>query len=191
MMSKTPQVRIIAGRLRGRLIKFPNHVAIRPTPQRVRETLFNWLMHEIRDAVCLDAFAGSGALGFEALSRGAKQVYAVERNPTLLKALKENAVCLNLSSWQGSVGDFLTQNFFSNYFNVVFLDPPFKQNLLLPALQHLLDEHLLAKEHRVYFEVEKNFDLSQLPTCWVVLKNQVAGQVRYGLLQHTGDELMV
>ena len=182
-MNKAAQVKIIGGTLRSRLVKFPDHVAIRPTPQRVRETLFNWLMLVIRDAVCLDAFSGSGVLGFEALSRGAKEVYAVEQNYALLKSLKENARCLNLSAWQGSAGDFLQQTFPPNYFTVVFLDPPFKQNLLLPALQHLITENLLAKEHWVYFEVEKTFDLSQLPACWMIVKNQVAGQVRYGLLQ--------
>lgn len=182
-MNKRAQVKIIAGALRGHLVKFPESVAIRPTPQRVRETLFNWLMHVIRDAVCLDAFAGSGALGFEALSRGAKAVYAVERDPILLKALRENAYRLNLSAWHGSVGDFLKHTFPCHHFNVVFLDPPFKQNCLLPALQHLITDQLLAKTHYVYFEVEKTFDLSQLPACWTVVKNQVAGQVRYGLLQ--------
>jgi 16S rRNA (guanine966-N2)-methyltransferase len=179
---KTSRIKIIAGRMRGRWIEFPDTSAIRPTPNRVRETLFNWLMQRISGACCLDAFSGSGALSLEALSRGAACVYAVERHTEFARALNENAIKLQAHSLKIIVGDFFEKKF-SQQFNLIFLDPPFNQNLLVPALNYLTTENLLANNAMIYFEVEKEFDLLTLPSEFEMVKNQVAGQVRYGLLQ--------
>ena len=184
LLQKTSRIKIIAGRMRGRWIEFPDTVAIRPTPNRVRETLFNWLMQRISAARCLDAFAGSGALGLEALSRGAAYVCAVERCSEFAQALNKNAIKLQVNSLEIMMGDFFAKKF-SGPFDLIFLDPPFNQNLLLPALQHLIAENLLADNAMIYFEAEKEFDLSKLPCEFEVVKNQLAGQVRYGLLRCT------
>lgn len=182
-MNKIARIKIIAGSLRGRFVEFPNIAAIRPTPQRVRETLFNWLMHDISNAVCLDAFAGSGALSFEAYSRGAKQIWLIEQNPSLARSFAENMKRLSINNVQCITANFLQHTFPKQYFNIVFLDPPFQQNLLIPALQHIIAEDLLMAEHRIYFEVEKNFDVATLLPYAEIVKNQLAGQVRYGLLR--------
>lgn len=182
-MNKIARVKIIAGRLRGRFVAFPDIATIRPTPQRVRETLFNWLMHDISAAVCLDAFAGSGALSFEACSRGAKEVWLVEQNRALAKSFTENIKRFDINNVRCITANFLQHVFPKQFFNLVFLDPPFQQNLLIPSLQHIIAENLLMAEHRIYFEVEKNFDLATLHPYAEIVKNQLAGQVRYGLLR--------
>ncbi len=180
---KLSRVKIIAGKWRGRWIEFPDVLEVRPTPNRVRETLFNWLMTWTPGATCLDAFSGSGALAFEALSRGAEKIVAVEKNPECLNLLKQNAIRLNANNLEILPSDFFDlSNLSSQSFQIIFLDPPFKQNLLLPAIKYLVENNFLAKEHRIYFEVEKEFDLRSLPASIKILKEEVAGQVRYGLL---------
>lgn len=184
---KISYLKIIAGRFRGRRIEFPNTEAIRPTPNRVRETLFNWWMKLVSGAHCLDAFSGSGALAFEALSRDAASVVAIEKNVMFANQIQQNALKLGVENLEVMRGDFFTFHkqlscIRETGFNLIFLDPPFYQNLLIPALTQLIKNNLLAEEHCIYFEVEKNFDLTALPESFEILKNQVAGQVRYGLL---------
>lgn len=179
---KKSRLKIIAGQWRGRWVEFPDTQAIRPTPNRVRETLFNWLMTWIADSTCLDAFAGSGALSFEALSRGASHVLACEREGLFARAIQENAARFHAENLEIRSEDFFSVSAF-HQFNIVFLDPPFHQNLLLSSLDYLVKNNLLAKDHRIYFEVEKAFDLSKLPSNIEIIKNQVAGEVRYGLLR--------
>ncbi len=185
---KLSRLKIIGGDLRRRWIEFPDTQEIRPTPNRVRETLFNWLMEIVPGARVLDAFSGSGALAFEALSRGAAKVVAVEKNPAFAEQIRKNALKFGLSAKVFEVisGDFFPQTDPSEFlsrapFDLVFLDPPFHQNFLPKALTLLEQNALLAKAHYIYFEVEKAFDFALLPARVEILKNQTAGQVKYGL----------
>lgn len=184
---KTSQLRIIAGTWRGRLLEFlPNN--IRPTPNRVRETLFNWLQLYIENADCLDLFAGSGALSFEALSRGAAKVVAIDQSSTATQYLHHNAHKLatnNIEIIHASAEQFFTK--YANIdkaFDIVFLDPPFYQNLLLPSLQQLLDRQCLKETSLIYFESEKELILLDgLINKFEILKQKRAGDVVYGLLK--------
>ncbi len=151
------KVRIIAGKWRGRKITFPSLVGLRPTADRIRETLFNWLMNDIGGAVCLDLFAGSGALGFEALSRGAKHVTFVDSSAAVISALKENSDVLQINNCKIVKSDFLKINFTRDQkFNIVFLDPPFRKNFVIPAIDYLIKNNLLDKNALVYIEMETN-----------------------------------
>ncbi len=174
------KIQIIGGRWRHRWIEFPALPVLRPTPNRVRETLFNWLMHDIRDAVCIDAFAGSGALGLEALSRGARKVIAFEKNPQALTALRRAQIILEASQLEIIASDFFTTTHLPNA-QLIFLDPPFHQNLFIPALNHLAQLGCLTHNNKIYFEVEKNFDFNNLPANFEFLKKQKAGEVCFGL----------
>lgn len=132
------QLRIIGGQWRSRRLNFPALEGLRPTLDRIRETVFNWLQHEVEGSRVLDAFAGSGALGFEALSRGAKDVVFLEKNAAAAAQIKSNLTLLNASNAQVWAGDsliWLAQN--PTEFDLVFLDPPFHQGLLQPAIERL------------------------------------------------------
>lgn len=173
-------VRIIGGQFRGKKLQFPAIDGLRPTPDRVRETLFNWLMHDIRHALCLDAFAGSGALGFEAFSRGAKKVTLLENEPTahanLLKLVQAfNAPELTVKKTDAI--DFLQQT--TEQFNLIFLDPPFAEDYLPACLEILAKSKVLNEGGLVY--VESPHELSTDPTLWQQLKSKTAGQVVYSL----------
>lgn len=181
---KFSQVRIVAGRWRGRKINFPNVPNIRPTPDRVRETLFNWLAPYIVGANCLDAFAGSGALGFEALSRGAKSVTLIDQSAEVVSALKENAAILkaeNIGIIQGRFPEILSV-LKSQQFDIIFLDPPFKQNLIASSAQALIENNLLAKDALIYIEAEKELTTLPIPESWQILRSKIAGQVGYHLI---------
>lgn len=146
-------IRIIGGVYRGKKIHFPDIEGLRPTPDRVRETLFNWLMHEIRDARCLDAFAGSGALGLEAFSRGAKQVVFLEQSPKAHASLQKIISTFNspkLQLLQTDALKYLQSN--SKEFDIIFLDPPFAKNYLPQCLSHITQGNILKSGGLVYLE---------------------------------------
>lgn len=176
------QVRIIGGVHRGRRLSFPDHQGLRPTSDRVRETLFNWLQPVIPGAACLDLFAGSGVLGLEAASRGASRVTLVEASALVVTALQENLSLLKLDRVaieQANAVDWLKRP--AEPYEVVFLDPPFADDLLSICCR-LLDEHgWLSPGARVYLEYDLGGPAPQLPAHWVELKMKQAGQVRYGL----------
>jgi 16S rRNA (guanine966-N2)-methyltransferase len=179
------EVRIIGGTLRGRKIHFPSVAGLRPTLDRIRETLFNWLMFKIQDASCLDAFAGSGVLGFEALSRGAAKVSLIEQNHVAVLELKRNQVLLNLNGRaqviEAAALDILAKAPMQSY-DLIFLDPPFEQNLLAEALCLIAAKQLLKPEGLVYFEAEKRLDLPLAET-WQIHRHKKIGDVQFGLLQ--------
>ncbi len=185
-MAKTNQVRIIGGEWRSRRIAFPDHEGLRPSADRVRETLFNWLGQDLSGERCLDLFAGSGALGFEALSRGAASVVMVEKSRSVCAALRRNAELLGAKNLQLHCADALE---FATAaaadadarFDVVFLDPPFDSTLLAQALPLL--RPLLRPGARVYVESAAAFAPSDR---WRVLKQGRAGQVHYTLVTY-GD----
>jgi 16S rRNA (guanine966-N2)-methyltransferase len=176
------QLRIIGGRLRGRRLSFPDQPGLRPTADRVRETLFNWLAPVIAGARCLDTFAGSGALGFEALSRGAGEVIMLERSATVAERLRSNARDLDATAIRVYQADSLAWlEGPSTPFDVVFLDPPFAERLLAPAILRLSAGRWLSRGARIYLEVPAKTGLPALPDDWQLVRDKTAGQVRYGL----------
>lgn len=173
------QVRIVGGQWRRRLIRFPDGEGLRPTPDRVRETLFNWLGQDLSGQSCLDLFAGSGALGLEAASRGAARVVLVERSPRALKALRDNLAQLPAAAAVELVaGDALK---FAAVcpapFDVLFVDPPYHQGWL-QKLEPLLPR-LLKPEGALYVEAEVG--ISALGA-WKTIRQGQAGQVHFHLL---------
>ena len=183
--AKTGHIRIIAGQHRGR--KLPVLIAdgLRPTTDRVKETVFNWLMPYIQDANCLDCFAGSGGLGFEAMSRGAKSLTLVELNKAAAQQLKNNKALLkidNIEVIQQSALDFLQAN--QQKFSLVFIDPPFRKGLAQQAAE-LLVTNGLDYNALIYVEMEADTNAQVMPSHWQLLKEKVAGQVVYRLYQNS------
>ncbi len=179
---KRNQVRIIGGKWRSRLIHFPNAANLRPTPDRIRETLFNWLAPYISGARCLDLFAGSGALGFEALSRDAHFATLVESNPLVIQTLKDTQQRLATEQCEIIGQDVLTWLMEpKTSFDVVFLDPPYQSNAL-PICFSLLETHgWIAQHSLIYFESHTPLNPSLLPITWVLLRERKAGHVHYYL----------
>jgi len=176
------RLRIIGGRFRGRKIPVPEHPGLRPTGDRVRETLFNWLQPVIAGARCLDLFAGSGALGFEAASRGAGEVIMVERSERVAGLLRANARTLGASHVQVHMADALRWlTGAARPFDLVFLDPPFDQDLLGPSCALLSAGGWLAPAAYIYLETSADRALPELPAGWSLLRDKRTGQVRYAL----------
>lgn len=177
-------LRIIAGSWRGRRFRFTAEADIRPTPDRVRETLFNWLRERVTAARCLDLCAGSGALGLEALSRGAARVHFVESDATAVRELRARLI-----EW-GATGGTVERMDALRYlrtkpeaFDIVFLDPPFAAGLLRAAAQLLEDRDWLAPGALIYVESAARVALPELPPTWQPVKAKRAGEVGYHLFQ--------
>jgi 16S rRNA (guanine966-N2)-methyltransferase len=174
------RVRIIGGEWRSRIVRFPGAPGLRPTPDRVRETLFNWLGQRLDGQSCLDLFAGSGALGFEALSRGARRVVMVERDRATAAALRASAKELGAANLEIAEADALRfLEHAGERFDVVFVDPPYAENLVPVVLQRL-GPHLAANA-RVYAESANAIDL---PPGWRAVREDRAGAVRYALYEY-------
>jgi 16S rRNA (guanine966-N2)-methyltransferase len=176
-------VRIIGGGWRGRRVSFPDIPGLRPTPDRVRETLFNWLQHAIVGARCLDLFAGSGALGLEALSRGAGEVVFVEQAVAASRALQEQLIRLGGHA-RGQVVEMGAARYLRSpapAFDIVFLDPPFGRDALAEYVPLLDAGTWLKPGALVYLENEKQAGVPVLPTHWQLLKSKSAGEVGYHL----------
>ena len=180
---QTNTLRIIGGDWRSRKLQFQDAPNLRPTPDRVRETLFNWLQGSIHGAHCLDLFAGSGALGLEAPSRGAKEVIFVEKMTHVATQIEENLALLNADSpvINNDATSFLENT--KQIFDIIFLDPPFRQDLLPTALKIILEKKRLSHNGLIYLEYESeevfdwdNYGLS-------LLKETEAGQVKSCLLK--------
>ena len=178
------RLRIIGGRWRGRKLDFPAVEGLRPTPDRLRETLFNWLQNDIPGARCLDLFAGSGALGLEALSRGAARAVLVDASRQVTQQLEahlrslrcHDAAVVNLSAQS-----FLERGPGSTHYDVVFLDPPFHQGLIAVCARLLEEKRWLAPGARIYLECERDLALTGLPAHWEIHREKTAGQVAYRL----------
>jgi len=179
------RLRIVAGNWRSRLLRIANVPGLRPSSERIRETLFNWLAPQIHGARCLDLFAGTGALGLEALSRGAKSTVFVEKSARAVGTLNDNIKTLDATGaivLQMDALDYLDREH-SERFDVVFLDPPFAANLLEESCRRLAEGDMLAEGGRIYLEQPRNRPEPALPADWQVLKNKTAGNVRYMLVQ--------
>ena len=178
------KLRIIGGNWRSRCITFVDAPGLRPTPARVRETVFNWLRNDIIGSRCLDLYAGSGALSFEAASREAKSVVQVENNPLACRALKENAVALaagQIKIVQSDVFRYLAGD--AEPFDIVFIDPPFAQDLAVQTCKWLEDKDWLSNHAKIYVETESTLKLNGMPENWRLLKSKTAGEVGYCLFE--------
>lgn len=188
------EVRIIGGRWRRRRLAFPAHPALRPTPDRLRETLFNWLMPSIAGAHCLDLFAGSGALGLEALSRGAARAVLIEADAQVAQALRENATRLGADTAEvlaTSALDYL-RGPAAAPFHLVFLDPPFDSGLLADCLP-LLNARWLAPDAHVYIErpaTQAGVAPTGLPPAWRPWRETRAGQAHGALYRVSAENLL-
>ncbi|MDH2924599.1 16S rRNA m(2)G-966 methyltransferase [Nicoletella semolina] len=174
------EVRIIAGRWRGRKVPVLNAQGLRPTTDRVKETLFNWLMMDIAQARCLDCFAGSGSLGLEALSRQAQAVVFLEKFAAAAQQLKKNLAVLKTNQGkviQTDTLQFLAQKNIEAPFDVIFVDPPFHKGLVPDVLRLLAQNHWLAPNALIYLETEREHSALELPNAWIMLKEKTAGQV--------------
>ncbi|NHA15684.1 16S rRNA (guanine(966)-N(2))-methyltransferase RsmD [Thioalkalivibrio sp. XN279] len=186
------QFRIIGGEWRSRRLAVPALEDVRPTPDRVRETVFNWLAPVIAGARCLDLYAGSGALGLEALSRGAGEVIFVDQAPAALRQLAANLELLRCDRGRTvrmDAAGYLEGP--ATRFDVVFLDPPYRRGMLAPALARLVARGWVGAASVVYLEHEAGAAPPALPPGWVLARSAAAGQVRYHLARfepHTAGE---
>ncbi|RUR18012.1 16S rRNA (guanine(966)-N(2))-methyltransferase RsmD [Legionella sp. km535] len=175
-------IRIIGGQFRGKKIQFPDVEGLRPTPDRVRETLFNWLMMDIKEARCLDAFAGSGALGLEAFSRGASEVVFIEQSPLAHASLRQIIAHFNHPALKLVKADTLSYlQHCTQQFDIIFLDPPFAKNYIPQCIQIIHQKQLLPQGGLVYIESPTAIELDEQH--WQQLKLKQAGQVLFGLFK--------
>ncbi len=171
---------IIGGKYRRKKITFPDITNLRPTTNRIRETIFNWLMHDIRDAICLDGYAGSGALGFEAISRGARCVTLIENNLEVYQALKKSAATFNEENIELIKSDleiYLSKT--TKKFDIIFLDPPFNQPFPEKCISLITNNNILSPEGLLYIEYNSAIELN--PKIWQNIKIKTTGQVTYAL----------
>lgn len=178
------ELRIVGGEWRGRRVKIASGASIRPTPDRVRETLFNWLQTVIRGARCLDLFAGSGALGLEAISRGAREVVFVDRDARAIRQI--NAALEEFKAPQATSHCMDALAYLRrppSEFDIVFLDPPFASGLLATASAKLEERGWLAPSALIYLEAAHRDGPPQLPQGWRLLKAKKAGEVGYYLVE--------
>ncbi len=179
------RLRIVAGNWRGRRLPVPDVAGLRPTGERVRETLFNWLMLWIPGKRCLDLYAGTGALGFEALSRGAASCVFVEHHPKALRQLAINVETLDAGSATVMPGDALEclSGISPGSVDIVFLDPPFQAVDLDAVCRRVAESGILARGAKVYVEADRAVGLPDLPAAWQVAKSASAGNVCYALVE--------
>ena len=185
LVANNNHLRIIGGFWRSRQIQFINTEKIRPTPDRVRETLFNWLAGHIEDAVCLDLFAGSGALAFEAISRGGKFATLVDDDAKIVAQLKQQKEILQTNAVE------IKQQHALKYvrdddkqYDVIFLDPPFNSDQLRKVIPLLLEKRLLSLTGLLYVESPSNQDTPQELKTLNCVREKIAGEVRYALYSH-------
>jgi 16S rRNA (guanine966-N2)-methyltransferase len=179
-------VRIIGGKWRSRNLRFVSVDGLRPTGSRIRETLFNWLAPTIEGARCLDLFAGSGALCFEALSRGANCCVAIEANSQAISELRHNQAQLtanNLDIVSGDCQKLLERGNTAKPYDIIFLDPPFDMKLHKQASRLLISGNWLASKAQIYCEFPAT-EAQDLPLSWRLIKDKIAGNVRYCLFEY-------
>ena len=185
---KKGEIRIIGGKWKGKKIYFDLNDDLRPTPDRAKETLFNWLGQDLKKMYCLDLFSGTGALGFEAFSRGAEKVTFVERNKEYLQKIKK--VYLEMSEkadcdfFCAECLEWIQNNNSRTKYDLIFIDPPFNKNLVHDLLAAILEKELLSKNGQIYFEFEKKLDL-EIPESLTLKKKKSLGKKSYVLAEVT------
>ena len=177
------KIKIIGGKWKGTNLTFYDEPELRPTGNRIRETLFNWLQPNIQGSICLDLFAGSGCLGLEALSRGASKCVMIEKNKRVINHLAKNIE--KLSSSTELVNDdainYLSSKEPSKTFDIVFLDPPFDSTIYESTMRTLELNHWLSHDALIYVEARSDSLMFQIPDNWSLFREQVAGNVHYML----------
>ncbi len=180
------QLRIIGGQFRGRKLSFESAQGLRPTLDQVRETLFNWLSADIHEAKCLDLFAGSGALGFEALSRGAASITFVDNNTNAINNIQNNLhiLCANQLKNQSHCIKQTAEHFLKNtneQYDIVFLDPPYELGFIKRTLEKL--QPVLAPNALIYIEMESSLPIEFLNNAWQTIKMKSSSRLSYGLIR--------
>ncbi|ARU54448.1 MAG: 16S rRNA (guanine(966)-N(2))-methyltransferase RsmD [Pseudomonadales bacterium] len=187
----TSSLRIIGGQYRGRRINFPDWDGLRPTPDRIRETLFNWLSFDIEGSTCMDLCAGTGILAFEALSRRAQYAKAIDQSRDSILSIQKNSELLsikNLDCANNAIESYLSTHPDRRY-NVVFMDPPFRKGMVIPAINLLEEKGWLAADAWVYIETEAELNALCTPDTWTLHREKTAGQVRYRLYRRQAPDL--
>jgi 16S rRNA (guanine966-N2)-methyltransferase len=179
------KIRIIGGTWKGRKLNVLDKSELRPTTDRIRETVFNWLQWYVPARRCLDVFAGSGILGIEAASRGASFVQLVEKDRDIVSHLRQQLQVLNSDNIELIQADAIKflQTPPTKPFDIVFLDPPFRQNLLESCCQALEQNQWLTQKAHIYIEMEQSLNTVTLPDNWLLSRDKIAGQVHYCLLE--------
>ena len=186
MPKKQATTRIIGGSLRGSKLPFKENRSIRPTEGKTKETLFNWLLNDLEGKTCLDMFAGTGSLGIEALSRGAKEVVFVEKQKKLADSLKANLKRLQVYSSSQVLNANAFSVDFDNLpykFDILFIDPPFRENLIQRSLDFVKSSNLLTPKALIYLECETELQLVELTRDLNLLKESKGGQTQYCLYE--------
>ena len=186
MPKKQATTRIIGGSLRGSKLPFKENRSIRPTEGKTKETLFNWLLNDLEGKTCLDMFAGTGSLGIEALSRGAKEVVFVEKQKKLADSLKTNLKRLKVYSSSQVLNANAFSIDFDNLpykFDILFIDPPFRENLIQRSLDFVKSSNLLTPKALIYLECETELELVELTRDLNLLKESKGGQTQYCLYE--------
>ena len=186
MPKKQATTRIIGGSLRGSKLPFKDNRSIRPTEGKTKETLFNWLLNDLEGKTCLDMFAGTGSLGIEALSRGAKEVVFVEKQKKLADSLKTNLKRLQVYSSSQVLNANAFSIDFDNLpykFDILFIDPPFRENLIQRSLDFVKSSNLLTPKALIYLECETELELVELTRDLNLLKESKGGQTQYCLYE--------
>jgi 16S rRNA (guanine966-N2)-methyltransferase len=184
---KKKSLRVIGGTWRGRKISFADDEAIRPSPDRIRETLFNWLQNSIFDAKCLELYAGSGILSVEALSRGASHATIIDQTRATVDVIRQNLDSLDLeksrfSCIQSDANVWLAAQ--TEPFNLIFLDPPFNSDELARILPIIQFNNLLTEEGFIYVESAEVLNPSMLPREWTIYRSKKAASVHYCLINN-------
>ncbi len=185
---KKGEIRIIGGKWKGKKIYFDLNDDLRPTPDRAKETLFNWLGQDLNKMYCLDLFSGTGALGFEAFSRGAQKVTFVEKNKEYLQKIKKVFLEMNEKAdcdfFCAECLEWIQNNSSETKYDLIFIDPPFNKNLIHDLLAAILEKELLSKNGQIYFEFEKKLDL-EIPESLTLKKKKSLGKKSYILAEVT------
>lgn len=188
--SRSGHIRIISGKWRGRKLPVHDVEGLRPTTDRVKETVFNWLMNDVLQRNVLDCYAGSGGLGFETLSRGAFHTVFVEKSAKAAEQLKKNCAMLNVENAKILHLDtlrWLAQSTPQQPFSLVFIDPPFRKGLAQKTIDLLEDNEWLSDNALIYVETETELENISIPTNWTLLKEKIAGQVCYQLFERSSE----
>ena len=185
---KKGEIRIIGGKWKGKKIYFDLNDDLRPTPDRAKETLFNWLGQDLNKMYCLDLFSGTGALGFEAFSRGAQKVTFVEKNKEYLQKIKKVFLEMNKKAdcdfFCAECLEWIQNNSSETKYDLIFIDPPFNKNLIHDLLAAILEKELLSKNGQIYFEFEKKLNL-EIPESLNLKKKKSLGKKSYVLAEVT------
>ena len=184
---KNLRVKIIAGTWKGRIIDFFEDKDVRPTKNIIKETLFNWLKNDIDQSVCFDLYAGSGSLGFEAASRGARKVYMIDKNADVINTIKnciKSLKATNIYTYKVDAFEFLEK--IEEKCNIVFLDPPFSYKSIDNIIKEVDDSNVMQDKCKIYIELpfskNEEYDIT-VPTNWNLIKNSKSGDVSYLLYE--------